>query len=396
LTKILDKIICNQEKFFIFYGGIMKKTIFVVIILSALIGVLYAQSLEDKLSLIDLKNIKGYVEPMANALGAGLNSGFYTSAKTLSPFMPNLKIGTALITVPGSDKKFDATAPKIPGFGRMWEPIQGTSTIFGKENGGLAYKGLEIRDPDDPTQINPLIEYEGPEPTTQIEMDALLLALETAHGGTHFRDSPFSLPGGIDIPAVPVPVASISLGMPFGTDVLLRGLPPIELGDIGKLTYWGLGAKHSLDQYLTDFFPVHLATQVIYQNMSIADVLTINTWAANIQASKKLGPIAVYGGVGLENANLEVSYKLKNYDYDDDGLPMNDTTHDFNDGKTHKYDVDRDQTYSEKKLSMDFDTKNSFKATIGLRLSILPFVGIYGDYNVAEYSSLNAGLEIGF
>ena len=47
-------------------------------------------------------------------------------------------------------------------------------------------------------------------------------------------------------------------------------------------------------------------------------------------------------------------------------------------------------------VKLELESDNTMKTTIGLRLSPFPFVKIYGDYNIANYNSLNAGLAIGF
>jgi hypothetical protein len=330
----------------------MKKSlllIFFIIIITGLIAK-NDQSFSDKLSFFDKENIKGYLSPLANTIGAGINSGLYTTAETPTFFSFSVKVGTAMINVPSSDKTFIAKAPSIDisalGISgidsiQLWKEVE-TATVLGKKNGGNPYPFNNNLDSDQ------------------------ILALQLAGLDV---PSPFSLPGGINLPTVPLPVMSLSVGI-YHTEVFFRGLPEIKLDpEIGNISYFGIGLKHGLDQYLP-FCPVDIAAQYVYQNMKLTKHLEISANALNIHASKSLLLLTLYGGVGIESSNIQVKYDYQPKDAFND--PVGDP-------KTTK---------------IDFNGANSFKANIGLKYSLLPFIGIYGDYNIAKYGSINGGLEI--
>jgi hypothetical protein len=301
----------------------MTKKCLVITFLLCLSGIVFAQSLEDRLDVLDADNVKNFLQPMANVIGAGMNSGLYTSAKVLKPFRPQIRVGTALISVPSDDKTFTATSPNSD----FWNDTE-TATIFGKSGG--TWEGT-----------NPLI-------------------------------PDIKLPRGINLNAMSIPNVSASLGLPGGNEVMVRFFPSYDIpNDIGKLDYWGIGWKHSLDQYLTRFFPIDLAVQGVYQRMNVADVVEINTIAANIQASKKILMITAYGGIGFETADLKVNYEYKRRDTEDPS----------------KYEIVKE--------SISFKGANDLKMTVGAKFSLLIF-NIYADYSMANYNSVNVGIGVGF
>jgi len=299
----------------------MFRKIMLSLIIVTFITVLFADTLEENLQKFDGNNAKGYLQPLANTLGTGLNSGFYNSAEVLTPFMPNLKVGFVYIGIPSSDKKFVA-------------------------------KGLPRLD----TTTNDVV-YDDEVKTA------------TIWGGEGAHVHGYQLPDGADLPFAPFANASISLGLPFGNEIMVRGMPSINLGSsVGKLSFWGVGIKHSIDQYLTEFFPIHLSAQYVHQQLSIGDIVDISTHAFNLQASKKIFMLTVYGGAGYESANLNTKYNF----------------------------TDPNGILPEQRVKLDLDTDNELKVTIGAKWSLFPFVGMYADYNIAKYPSVNAGLGIGF
>jgi len=258
---------------------------------------LFAATLVENIEQLSEQNAKGYLQPFVDTIGTGLNSGLYNSAKVLKPFTPNVRIGFTMVSIPDEDKTFTA--------------IDGTktATIFGKTG---------------------------------------------ATGG---------YPNGTNISTVSFPHMSVSLGLPLGNEIMIRGLPKMKnLPDaIGEISFWGVGLKHSLDQYLTDFFPIDISVQGVFQQLSAGDKVTVTTQSYNIQAGKKVLMLTVYGGVAYEKANLKVDF-----------IPLD-----------------------ENKMTLDLDAENEMKVTLGLRYSILLF-DAYADYNIAKYPAINMGVGVGF
>jgi hypothetical protein len=310
----------------------MKKltTLFLLIFIS---GLLFCQSLEEKLTLFDKENARVFLQPLANTIGAGINSGSYNTAKVLRPFLPYVKISMVMVTVPDDDKTFMATPPA--GFENIWGPVE-TATVFGSKGG--RHPGLEHEE-----------------------------------SGLFYPNAPFTLPKGANISTIPVPCASVSLGLPLGSEVMVRFLPSISLSDdLGSVGMWGVGLKHSLDQYLPPLFPVHLAVQGVYQSIEIANIVDISAFAINAHASKSILMLTLYGGIGYEKTNIEVGYTYFERNNPDD---VDDVT--------------------EKRISLDFEATNHFSTTVGARFS-MGLVDLFADYTMSNYNSVNIGIGIGF
>ena len=303
----------------------MKSSIITILTLVLCISTLVANDgLGDKLKDISEQNVKGYLQPLVNTVGAGLNAGFFTSAKTLPTFMPNIRINMVGVSVPSGDKKFIAMSPDD----ELWENVE-TATVLG--NKGKRFPTVDGNDIPS-----------------------------------------FTLPDGADLSLIPVPAVTASLGLPLGSEISVKFLPSVEISkDLGSVSMWGVGLKHSIDQYLTDYFPVHIAIQGVYQSMKLTDFVDVKTFTMNIHTSKKIFILTLYGGIGIESADFDVKY-------------------------TYHEKVAEGDTGTDITIKKSLSAENDVKLTLGGKLSPLPFVAIFADYNIANYNSFNVGLEIGF
>jgi len=314
----------------------MNRKIILTLIIVTLIGVLLAESLEENLQKFAGNNAQGYLKPLVNTLGTGLNSGFYNTAKVLSPIMPNVKVGFVYISLPKSDKTFMA-------------------------------KGVPVLD------ANGIPEFIVPnDPTSGIKTVDVKTATIFGDEGAPIGDYA-TLPDGADLPFVPFANASASIGLPFGNEVMVRYIPSVNLGKaVGEFNYWGVGVKHSIDQHLPlGFLPLSISAQYVYQSMTLGDIVDIKTHAGNVQGSIDILMFSIYGGLGVESASLNVKY---DYKYKD---PLDNN--------------------AEKSIpvKLDLESDNSVKMTIGAGISPFPLVNVYADYNIAKYPSVNVGLRVG-
>ncbi|MFH0843148.1 MAG: DUF6588 family protein, partial [Bacteroidota bacterium] len=151
--------------------------------------------------------LEAYVAPYANAFGAGLNGGWYNTAKPHKLGGFDLTIGLNVGMVPAADETFDLSTL---GLSTNIEPKIGTApTIAGPDEG---------------------------RPTMTYSVSGVTLAS-------------FSMPPGTGWKYIPVPTAQIGIGLPLGTEVKGRFVPKIPIGD-GDVMLWGVGLMHSITQYL--------------------------------------------------------------------------------------------------------------------------------------------------
>lgn len=221
-------------------------------------GPVSAESLEQKLNRIASDNVRGYIRPLTEGLGADLNTCLFHSAKPHG--LLGFDVGLKVLAVPMPDE----------------------ADFFTADFGGSTA--------ETPTAVGP------------------------GEGGAPIPATSDSLPGGIDISIVPVAVPQASVGLPFHTDLIIRYLPSFEIDkDVGEFKYLGLGLKHDVDQYIpVPAFPVDLAAYVIFQKLEVGDILFVSNESFGLVASKSIPLFTLYGGFAVESSETNVEYTFIN------------------------------------------------------------------------------------
>jgi len=231
-------------------------------VLLAICSPLHAQDLEDYVSKYTSENGKGYMQPLADAFGASINSGLYHGAR-IPTFGFNIYIGveTMMALIADDQKFFTATT------GDPFSPATSakTSTIFGSTTG----------------------------------------ASVTGTGGTVYN-----FPGGLDVSKVPLAVPQVTVGSILGTEATLRFIQVTLDDNYGKVKLFGFGVRHSISQYLPNF-PIDLAAGFFIQKLEVGDIIEANAKYFGVQGSYSKSIFTFYGGVGFESANLDISYDFE-------------------------------------------------------------------------------------
>ncbi len=286
-------------------------------------GTCSAVEIEDQLSNYVGDNAKGYLQPLADAIGTTLNSGLFQSAyipKDGRYFSLDLGVMSALFS--DDDKSFDATTPD--GF-------------------------LPQQDASAPTIV-------GSGEVVEVMGDG---------GATHF------FPGGFDLSSFSIAAPQLRFGSIHGTEALLRYFS-LNVGDsdLGSISLFGFGLRHSISQYLKEDFPVDLAGGFFWQSFKLGengagdDLISASAFSFGVQASKRFGQgIAFaepYAGVSLDQYSLDASYESE----------------------------------GDEILDVDFGSNTGGRLTLGVagRLAILKG---YIDYSIASQSSVSFGLALG-
>lgn len=316
-----------------------------------------------------VKYLQAYISPYANAFGAGLNGGWYNTAKPHKLGGFDITINTSAAFVPTSAETFDVSK------------IELSSSLTGT---GIA-----------PTIAGP--KTEGP-----------LMAYKI--GGVTLAS--FNAPQGTGWKVVPVPTAQVGIGLPLGTELKVRFIPKINISD-GDLSLWGVGLVHSLLQYLpgNKVMPFDVSLFGGYTKLT-ADVplnlepdspqnytapydaaksfsdqfLKISVQALNISAiaSLNLPVITFYGGVGFCKTRTLMDFS-GNFP-----LPVLVTP-----GAGAPYAEYNNSGVIKGSAFPDMDIKNfsGMRANIGFRLK-LAVITIHADYTRAQYNVLTAGLGV--
>ena len=283
---------------------LMKILLIIVSLLLVSCG-LFASDFDDYLQQLTEDNGKEYVRPLVTAFGSNLNSGLYNTAAVLKPsvFRP-IRFGFNFHTMLALVPSSDKTFETV---NYNDEPVE-TATVFG-DKGGEFYPGQNF-------------------------------------------------PDGFNVSMLPLFVP--------GNELMIRYLPPLDFQDYGELTFWGVGLKHSIDQYIP-LLPIDIAVQGAYQSFSVGDLVDITSFAVNAHASKTILMWTLYGGIGFEETTLKAKYEYQPPDIE--GI-------------------------SPDAVDVDFEIKgdNNYRMTVGFRYAIIPFVHLNADYTISNYQVITLGL----
>lgn len=307
-----------------------------------------AQDISESLSSLNEANGKLYIGPLSTGLAAALNSGFYHTADVHG--------------VLGFDIGFRVMGSFVPADLDTFVPVLPDS---------IEVEGRTFYDPYAPADGASLLS-----PTVAGTGEGVLLVPQG-----EFRDSLLAqgenpaayairFPGGFDIPIVPYAAIQGALGIPLGTELVVRFIPSFTpSSDVGSISMIGGAIKHSLDQWFSDDPPLHVAVAFGFQRFKVGDYLDASSTQFSLIASKKMSVITLYGAGTLENANLDVSYEFQP-------------------------NIIADVPVELEKIEFTQETPNDATLKLGATLAFGP-VGLNAEYTVASRDVLTAALIFG-
>lgn len=273
-----------------------------------------AQTLEDYVSKYTSANGAQYLQPLANAFGANLNSGFYQNAQIeKSGWHVDFSVMTMAAIIANEQKVFRAQTES------PFTPPQTVEapTIFGSSAGATA----------------------------------------TGTGGTVFN-----FPGGLALNKLPLAVPQLRVGSFRGTEAALRYIEVTIDDNIGSVKLFGMGARHSLSQYLKNS-PVDLSAGFFIQKFKVGNIVEARASYFGVQSSYQRGLLTVYSGFGFESAHLDIAYQYES-------------------------------AASSQPIAFSLDATNSLRLTAGLALR-LAVVHLHADYNFAAQNVVTVGVGFG-
>lgn len=191
-----------------------------------------------------------------------------------------------------------------------------------------------------------------------------------------------------DIPSIPIPTLNAGIGLIKGTEVNIRYIPAYDfdinfIGE-GSIELLGGGLKHDILQWipLAKKLPFDLSVQAAFSQLKTAfqvesqsvkqDVaLAINTSTYNLIVSKKLAILTAYASMGLNSSSSTFEGNTN-----------------FRLGSTNVLEFDVP-------LNIDFEKQRSFQATTGIRLKLAIFT-IHASHTFSDYPTTSAGIGISF
>lgn len=309
----------------------MKQIRAVTILLTLAIGLASAQDVGSQLKQLAGQNAANYVGPLMAGWGAGLNSGLYHSADLHGVLGFDIQIKATFAGLADEDKTYMFQMPATIGpytAGTDYPAQVKTSTVVG---------------PKDPTVVK-----------------------------TNSNVTLMTLPGGLNLPAAPLLMPQVSIGLPFGFEVMGRFIPTTKLGDAGKVNFIGFGLRHDIDQYIP-LIPVDIAVHFMTQKFNYEDgtgqkLISASATAFGVEASKGLLFFTLYGGFQIESSSWDIG--PYDFSYDVMGSPQT--------GHVNQFTI---------------EGKNKSRALVGIRLLLL-FINVHADYSFASTPVATLGVGI--
>jgi hypothetical protein len=304
------------------FSHLFRKVIWAATLVLLITSPIAAQ-IEDHISAYTGENATGYLDPLAGAIGTTLNSGLWRSAHIpKAGFTIAIEFPIMGLYFGDDDKVFNATT-----------------------EGGFS-----------PTQT---VEA----PTVIGDTEAVIV---DGDGGTQF-----AFPGGFDVGSFALTVPQLRAGSVFGTEAMIRFIAfKIGDSDLGDVSLFGLGFRHSISQYMGPVPPVDVAASFFWQSFKLGenesgeDLIKTKTYSLGVQMSKHFPPVFTpYTGLYYNSYTMDATYESEIEGEED----MIDLT--FDDGFV--------------------------QWTIGVEFNIA-VLNAFVEYSVSSYNNLAFGLGLGF
>ena len=333
--------------------------------------------------------LNAYMSPLMKSFGAGLNAGWFQTAKPHGIGGFDVTISINPIMAPTSAQSFDVN--------------------------NIGLKTLKLTNPA-PTNIAPTIF--GTSDASKIPSVEMHSTIPDAANPGQTKDTAmgFKLPPGLGVPYFAVPTAQVSVGVGFGTEVSIRYLPTMAAGDV-KIGMFGFAVKHDIKQWIPGIklMPFDLSAMFAYISMNAtmnfgnnslkpdtgANIYNAPTlpafnnqkiefdakaWTVNVLVSKKLGPLTPYLGLGYQYSS--VSFGLKG-DYP---LTVPNTVANATNSSDPSYKKAMVVTSYSNPINIT-GTNSGLRTTLGIRLKLL-ILTIHGDYTFAAYNTASVGVGL--
>ena len=295
------------------------------------------------------KLIGAYIAPAMKAFSLGMNQGWYNTAKPHKVAGIDLTFTGSLMKVPAAEQVFDASALGLTNV-TVVDPIT----------------GLEKTDQTMSTLLGP-------------DNPATLSSTSTLGNTTDDFEAPTGLDLGEDVGILknkmPSAMLQLGFGLPKGTDIKLRLIPTVDLGNDSEYKLFGIGVMHDVKQHIPGIknLPFDLSALIGYTKMTMDVTLDpgqrglFEVKATTIQGiiSKKFSVVTFYGGLGHNIAKSRLAL-LGDFDIN---------------GTNYTNPVD---------LSF---AASGLRLTTGMRLKLSVFT-FHADYTVQKYSALTFGFGI--
>lgn len=361
----------------------MKKSIyfFAILFLSFFPSIqsFKAQSLEETLSNLSSTVGKAYVSPIISAFGSNLNSGWVSKLPPADMLGLHLDIKVIAMGSFFSNevKRFNATGNFYFSEAQV-EQILFNSNISPGAIGQQNYNSLKNEIVN--TEFN--VNFSGPTIVgSKNEYLKVKFPGKTVQtGNQQYTINPYELSieevkGFLDeLPVFPTAAVQLTAGTVAGTYVSLRYLPSVDIQDLGKFSFWGVGLIHNTGIWFKNPLPIDIAVAFFTQKLKVGDIFESNASQYGLYVGKTFGilvSVTPYVGFTMENSKTTVEYDYQS-NQTVDGVPVPPT-----------------------RLTFELEGQNSSAFTAGLNIKLVA-LNINADYKIAKTKTASLGVSFGF
>lgn len=335
-------------------------------------GFTVSQTLDETLSNLSSDGAKSYVSPVVSGFGSNLNSGWfaYPPAPTKMSLTARLRIVANGTFFGDEDKTFSNTGMYHFTSGQVDEILEASDIPQSHPD----YDDLKATLLNEDWQVD----FNGP--TIVGDEDEHLRVNfrgETINvNGTDYDIEPYEaeieqVKGYLDgLKILPSPNIQLTVGTVMGTNLAFRWFPSIEIEDLGKFKFFGIGIIHNTNVWFKPQLPVDLSIGIFYQSLDVGDIFESSATQYGVYASKTFGvgiSFTPYVGLSMESSDTKVNYT---YNFDTPIGPQ------------------------ETNVSFESEGENDFGFTVGFSAK-LHVVNFNIDYKAANSGTLTAGLAFG-
>lgn len=378
-----------------------------------------------------------YLQPLAEVVNATSNSRFFTTAfvpKGNKKFYIRISLNGMYGIVPNNKKEYSPVLPNEPmnpeklaryvDFSNPSQPkVIDTAGLIYYVFRTVIYDGIQKGSLQAPSKAPTIL---GSGKVDLILPHDTLVSLIQSNPlypllPQNYRDSilntfasfpeVFALPRGLNIKQIGAGIPQLEIGSLYGTELLIRFIPQINLGkNIGKFSFWGIGIKHSISQYVPNPF-MNVSLQIGGQGSRLTNrigvtnaELTSNArfWNANLHLSKKVNKyLEFFSGFSFESLEInsdytfylpaEIQYQLGLYYHYDNGTPEDYTDDYLATNPELGYTGDPYPPMNKNVIVRD----NNWKWTIGA-IGNFGVFSIFADYSISKINIFSFGLMYRF
>jgi hypothetical protein len=236
--------------------------------------VLAGETPVDKIKSVSERLLSSYTQPLVNGFGVLSNTSLFHSASTHSLLGFDLSLKVSYLSIPKSARYFS-------------DSVLACSLISGTDS--LVFFNVFLESA--PTIFGPTGKKPVPVPGNAVAI-------------------PKEIPGGLNLPGLLYLVPQLTVGLPFGSEILVRYIPFPFKGT--KVNLYGFGLKENLNHFgLMKFLPVSISLGFAYQVFEISDILKTTNLSFNLIAGKMVLLLEPTVGLGYERTKVNFNYQFK-------------------------------------------------------------------------------------